>query len=544
MRDKIGMEETAENTKKTTEEENIGTAETEETNKVETPYDNIVETLYPHREPLEKAVLFVKRAAVAAGIVFFGMYTLTVGDTAQLGQKRQRAVGGYDDVEEYSGKRERERKSGNRTLNISVVDELPPESELETYIIRQDNDTYDTYEAESNGIFSQNTTLVDRESGTLRLLQEDGSSREEEGMKVELNTVRFFVPDGGTRSFGTPNFSTTILGEGEWEKMQEMSKRQVAGEKCEEFNAGIDHSRQLVKEGYLNDEISDLLAGFPEIAPFERDYTLELTYAGETFREDDATRWWDVDYNLYTTADNGEVIMLLKAEIWDVTLAMGMPEDLDDAHYRLWAYTDSLWRLMEDPVKDRGRVMLQQVLGDSFADEESVRKFVEDKGVSFFLPEGADTKVTWSCRRQEGFYYDYLMWEGETADYEVALAIPLMDKQDEGYLLASYIRREAEDKETCRHILSGMMQTLRGSSYLHVVKEGESLCQIAQKYLGSQDRYIWIWLYNEADDTKEDFADPNLIYPGQKVYVKLDYQRTVFEYDAETAQKYIMQSGE
>lgn len=543
MREKNSKEETAEIAEKT-EETAEAAIEAEETEKVGTPYDNIVETLYPHREPLEKAVSFAKKAAVAAGIILFGMHTLTVGDTSQLGQKQQRAVGGYDDVEEYSGRQEKERKSGGRTLNINVVDELPPESELETYIIGQDNSTYDAYEAGSGGIFSQRTTVTDKESGTLRLLQEDGSIREDEGLKVEMNTVCFFAPDGGSRSFGTPNFSTTILGEGEWEKMQEMSKRQVAGEECEEFNAGIDHSRQLVKEGYLNDEISELLAGFPEIAPFEREYTLELTYAGETFREDDATRWWDVDYNLYTTADNGEVIMLLRAEIWDVTLAMGMPEDLDDAHYRLWAYTDELWRLIEDPVKDRGRVILQQVLGDSFADEESVRKFVEDRGASFFLPEGADTKVTWSCRRQEEFYYDYLVWEGETKDYEVTLAIPLMDKQDEGYLLASYIRREAEDKETCRHILSGIMQTLRGSSYLHVVKEGESLCEIAEKYLGSQGMYIWIWLYNEADDTKGDFDNPDLIYPGQKVYVKLDYQRTTFEYDAETARKYIMRNGE
>ena len=543
MREKISMEETAAKTEEAAETA-IESGETEEKERVETPYDNIIEDLYPHREPLERAVSFVKKAAVIAGIVIFGMYTMKVGDTAQLSQKQQRAVGGYDDVEEYSGKQKKERKSGGRMLNISVVDELPPESELEIYIIGQDDSTYDAYEVGSDNIFSQRASLIDTEHGTIRLLQEDGSIGEDEGMKVEMNTVKFFVPEGGSRTFGIPNFSTTIFGEGEWEKMQEMSKRQVAGEECDEFNAGIDHARQLVKEGYLNDEISDLLAGFPEIAPFEREYTLKLTYAGETFREDDATRWWDVDYNLYTTADNGEVIMLLKVEIWDVTLAMGMPEDLDDAHYRLWAYTDSLWRLIEDPVKDRGRVMLQQVLGDSFANEESVRKFVKDRGVSFFLPEGADTKVMWNCRRQEGFYYDYLVWEGETQDYEVTLAIPLMDKQDEGYLLASYIRREAEDKETCRYILSGMMQTLRGSSYLHVVKEGESLCKIAEKYLGSQGMYIWIWLYNEADDTKEDFADPDLIYPGQKVYVKLDYRRTTFEYDAETARKYIMQSSE
>lgn len=493
---------------------------------VKTAYNSVVDVLYPYREPLERVVSIVKKAAVLAGIVVVCLNVMTVGDGDLPDTEQQELAGaGNVDGEKFANGTDEGAGSAPRMLNISIVDEFPPESELEVRVIEEGQSIA---EEESDSIFVQVTTQHDAEHDSFRLMQEDGSIKEDDGLRVEINTVQFFVPEGGTYSFGVPNFSTSIYGEGEWETLCEIDEINVVGDECEDFNTGIDAARQLINEGYLNDEISELLGRFPDIDPFGREYTLRLIYAGETYREEDQTLWWDVEYGLYTTADNGEVLLPLTVEIYDVTVAQGIPDIWDDAHYRLWAYEHQLWQLMEDPVKDKGEVMLQQIRGDSFASEESINRFVEEQGAAFFLPEGVDTEVEWSCRRQEEFYYDYLVWAGETADYEVTLAIPLMEKRDEGYYLASYIRKEAEDKETCRHILSGMMQTFRGREYLHVVKEGESLCKIAEKYLKDQGLYSSIWLYNENNDAMESFLNPDLIYPGQKVYLSSGIQK----YDA------------
>lgn len=449
-----------------------------------------------------------------------------------------RRVYGADEEDVKKAREEKEQRAYDEglkeTVNITIVDEFPPESELETRII---SESRGMDEEQSDTPFFAKANLIDTGHDSVLLLQEDGSIGEDEGIRIELNTVNFLVPDGGDRVFGIPNFSTTIYGDGEWEKIREMHDINAEGDDCADFNGGIDATRQLVNEGYLDVKISELLGRYPEIDPFGREYTMRLTYAGETFRESDQYGCWDVDYTLYTTAADGEEVGLLTVEIYMTTLSNGSPQDWDDAHYRLWAWPYALWRLMEDPVKDRGRIILQQIVGDVFADEETVRSFVEEQGAAFFLPEGVDTKVQWSCRRQEEFFYDYLVWQGETADYAVTLAIPLMEKADEGYFLASYIRREAEDQETCRHILSGMMQTLRGRQYLHVVKEGESLCRIAEKYMGHQNWYREIWFYDETNDAMVPVSNPDLIYPGQKVYVRYPEK-----YDADHAQKYMAQT--
>lgn len=174
---------------------------------------------------------------------------------------------------------------------------------------------------------------------------------------------------------------------------------------------------------------------------------------------------------------------------------------------------------MEDPAMDKGEVWLQQIRGNVLSDEAAIRRFVEEQGASIVVPRGADMQVEWECHRQEEFFYDYLVFQGETVDYEVTLAIPLMGKQEEGYYLASRIRKEAEDKSACNHTLSGMMQTFQGVPYLHIVKEGESLAKIAEKYQGTQKGYPWLKRYDDGTDEAVPFENQNLIYPGQKVWV-------------------------
>ena len=306
-----------------------------------------------------------------------------------------------------------------------------------------------------------------------------------------------------------------------------------ASDSCVDFNSGIDTVRNLVRKGYLNEEMTDFIELFLQTIQYEQEYTLRLLDAGETLMESAQDRWWHVEYGLYTKADTGEELMLASVYIYRSILRQGEPQD-DDAMYRIEPSMEGLWQLVEEPAKDMGDVWIQKVEGDSFTGEESIRRFVEERGAAFLLPEGVDITINWNCRRQEEFYYDYLVCQGETMHYEIILAIPLMGKRDEGYYMASVIRKEAEDKEVCHHILSGMMQTLQDEEYLHVVKEGESLCRIAEKYMGNQNCYSLLLLYNETDNKLEPFEDPNLIYPGQKVYVPLSDQ-----YNAEMVQEFM-----
>jgi len=497
-------------------------------------YDNIVEELFGEKAPLTVVMDGVRRITKLIGAAVLCLYTMVVGDGDI--EDSGSALEAYMSAEEIWGNgsgesvygmlwNREEDKNSQETLHIDVIDEFPPECELELSILEEKRREPE----EDDGMFVGMTNLIDTDSDIVFLTQEDGSVCEDEGISIEINTALFFVPEGGSRCFGVPNFSTELFGEDEWETRQELDDIDLIGDDCEDFNPGIDATRKLVNSGYLNEEITKLLERFPQINPFEREYTLRLVNAGTTLRQEDQTGWWDVDYALYTKADNGEDVMLVYIDITRVTLAQGEVWDWDDAHYRIDAAVENLWRLMEDPAKDQGEVWIQQIRGDSFADEDAVRHFVKEQGAALIVPRGADTKVNWECHRQKEYYYDYLVWQGETADYEVTLAIPLMGKQDEGYYLASCIRKEAEDKSACHHVLSGMMQTFRGVPYLHVVKEGESLAKIAEKYAGTQSVYPRMCLYDDREKDTKVFTNPDMIYPGQKVTVP-----GLREYDART----------
>lgn len=416
----------------------------------------------------------VKKICCIAAVCVVCLCVLKVGDGE-----------GSSSEEKENARDSAREKPTQKTLNITIIDGFPPESELEVHIIGESG--WNTGE-ESDSIFSRMTNIVNTNRDDVWLIQADGSTAKEEGIAIWLNTAKFFVPDGGSRGFGIPNFITEIYGDGEWEARRELDEENLIGDDCEDFNEGIDA-------------------------------TLRLVNAGETLREEDQTAWWDVDYALYTEADTGEELMFVYIDITRVTLSQGEVWGWDAAQYRIDAAVESLWQLLEEPVNDKGEVWMQQIMDDSVADENAIAHFVEEYGVQIVIPRGADTEVEWNCHREESFYYDYLVWQGETEKYTVTLAVPIMGKKDEGHYMASRIRKEASDKETCNHILSGMMQTFQGVPYLHVVKKGESLARIAEKYSGAQSNYVQMRLYDESNGSMIDFDDPDQIYPGQKVSV-------------------------
>lgn len=461
---------------------------------IKTAYDNVIGEIYPYREPLEKLVYTVKRAAVLAGIVAVCTYVTTAGEKDPEPEPK-------------------------KILNISVIDELPTESRSEFHVPGED---YRNSESESG-----NTAIrFDWYQDSIYLRQEDGSVREKRGRIIIMNTVQFFVPDEGMQRYGTFYLDEMCHVSHIYRAEEESTVMQYVefSDTCPDFNAGIDTVRSLMSEGYLNEQMTDFADLFLQDVRYGHEYILRLLDAGLTFSDDDKDMWWHVEYGFYAkAADTGEEFMLATVYISRNIMRQGKLQE-EDATYLVKPSIEGIRQFTEDPAKNMGAVQVQRVEGDLFASEESVRHFVEEQETDFFLPEGVHETINWNCYEQQEFYYDYLVWQGETAHYEVTLAIPLMDKRDEGYYLTSVIRKEAEDKAACHNMLLGVMQTFRDEKYLHVVKEGESLCKIAEKYMGTQDLYTFLQLYDDEERAfvvYDDINNPDFIYPGQKVYVPL-----------------------
>lgn len=444
-----------------------------------------------------------------AGAAALCLFAMKAGeDRAEMAETEHvGAVTAFLDVSEESlaaenELAEKEEETETELLSIQVVDDWPPESEPGTRIPEEESEIPE----ESDGMIMEQLKRWERIPSTAGLMRQDGSAEIQFGDDIWLNTARFFIPRGGARSApgdysGEINFVAEFYDQKKEETKELWDEIDMSSDDYADFNGGIDVTRELVASGFLHEEITKLLDRFPEIHPHERTYTLRLVKAGATFRQEDRTGWWDVDYVLSTKADDGKELQLVYV---DIHRLMG---DWHEVRCTMDVLEDSLWTLLADPAEDKGRIWVQQIRGDTFADEASVRQFVSGHGAETVLPDGVENDIAWDYSRQELFYYDWMICQGETAD-----------------------------KTDYQNFLSAIMQTFQGEPYLHVVKEGECLSRIAEKYCGAQEAYPQIGLYDEGSGSAKPFANPgsavpfanpDLIYPGQKVMLP-----TVIPYDA------------
>ena len=249
-------------------------------------------------------------------------------------EERQVSSSGGDRAEARDGRTDREYGE----LHIKIIDELPPERELEICILEEEEENRE----EEDAVVVQMTDAIYKSTDDVWLVQENGSAVEVAGIGMEMNTSSFFVPYDGSRCFGEPKSSTELFGEREWERRHELGAINPIQNDCAAFDPGIDATRKLVNGGYLNKEIAELMSSFPEIDPFERNYTLRLVKAGTTRRKEDRASWWEVDYALYTEADNGEELMLACIDIGRVTSASDEVRAMDVARYRIDAVVENV----------------------------------------------------------------------------------------------------------------------------------------------------------------------------------------------------------
>ena len=415
--------------------------------------------------------------------------------TQQARQQRETGAAGgaedgrVEDVEEAEvGKTE---KSGNAFPKITVIDTLPAVDE--------------TVPHELTALPSSETmNIIGQKEAQQRIRQEDGTFSGEQFSVYNVichdHDVSFAMPKDGQIIWRGSGVSVQYMGEREREILRELDEKNVVGDDCREFNEGMAKTRQLIQEGFLQDEFAKYLSGFPELELEDKELTLELTYAGRTDRMEDNTSWWELDYSLIAGLEDGSRLTLATMDITKVFLVQGVENTWDDTHYRIWGYPSAMWELLEQPQEDRGETLLTILPEGTFTDEESIYDFMEQYA--------EEREITWECSRENGFWYDYLIWKGEGGGYQYHVGVPVTDDAAGSLLIQAEIKKGADSPEECWNAMSVFMQTFHANPYVYGVKEGDTLYGIAEAYLGDGDSYPRLADINGL-------TEPDFIYGGQ-----------------------------
>lgn len=317
---------------------------------------------------------------------------------------------------------------------------------------------------------SEIINIIGQKEEEQRIWKEDGTFSDE-----RLNVYHVIFHDHDV-SFAMPNFSRTesgqimwqdsgvgvrYMGERELETLRELDEKNVVGEDCQEFNEGMEKTRQLIAEGFLQDAFANYLSMFPELGLEDKELTLELTYAGRTDRREDNTSWWELDYNLSAGLEDGSSLTLAEMDITRVFLVQGEENTWDDAHYRIWGYPYAMWELLEQPKEDMGETFLTVLPEGTFTDEGSIYSYMEQYA--------KERQITWECGKESSFWYDYLIWKGEGGGYQYQVAVPVTDGDAGSWMIQAKIKKGAEKPEECWYALRVFMQTFHANAGLDIV---------------------------------------------------------------------------
>lgn len=239
----------------------------------------------------------------------------------------------------------------------------------------------------------------------------------------------------------------------------------------------------------------------------DKELTLELICAERTDRMEDSTSWWELDYSLIVELEDGSRLTLATMDISKVFLVQGVDNIWDDAHYRIWGYPYAMWELLEEPEEDKGETFLTVLLDGTFTDEASIYDYMEQYA--------EERQITWECSREKSFWYDYLIWNGESSEYQYRVAVPVMNEDAGSWMILAEIKKGAENPEDCWSALSVFMQTFHANPYFYDVKEGDTLYEIAKTYLDNGESYLRLANINGL-------ADPDFIYEGQLLKIPVE----------------------
>lgn len=316
--------------------------------------------------------------------------------------------------------------------------------------------------------------------------------------------VSFAIPKDGQIIWRSSGVSVRYIGEREHEVLKELDEKNVVGDDCAEFNESMAKTRQLIADGFLQDEFAEYLSKFPELQLEDRELVLELVNAQRTDRTEDNTSWWELDYCLNTELEDGSSLTLATMDVTRVLFMQGEENTWHDAEYRIWGYPSAMWELLEHPQEDMGETLLTVLPEGTFTDEESIYDYMEQYA--------KEKQITWECSRENSFWYDYLIWKGADSEYQYQVAVPITDETTGSWLIQAIIKKGADHPEDCHNALAVFMQTFHANPYCYRVKEGDTLYGIAQTYLEDGNSYPRLADINEI-------TDPNLIYKGQLIEI-------------------------
>ena len=400
--------------------------------------------------------------------------------------------------EESTTKTEKVEETKNTFPTITVIDTLP---EVDETIPRE---LTELPSSEVNNIMGW-------KAAEQRIMQEDGTFSNEWFYVYNVifhdHDVSFAMPGDGQIAWRWSGVSVRYIGEREHEVLKEMDEINVVGDDCEEFNDSMAKTRELIAEGFLQDEFAKYLSQFPELELEDKELTLELTNAARTDRMEDNTSWWELDYSLIVELEDGIKLTLAAMDITKVLLVEGEEDWWDDAQYRIWGYPSAMWELLEQPKEDKGEAMLMLLPEGTFTDEASIYDYMEQYA--------EERHITWECSREKSLWYDYLVWEGESSEYQYRVAVPILNEDAGSWLIQAEIKKGAENPEDCWRALSVFMQTFHANPYFYYVKEGDTLYEIAKTYLDNGESYFQLANINGL-------ADPDFIYEGQLIEIPVE----------------------
>lgn len=357
---------------------------------------------------------------------------------------------------------------------------------------------------------SEIINIMGHEEVLQHIRQEDGTFSDEQfniyNVICHDHDVSFAMPEDGQIIWRGSGVSVQYIGEREREIIRELDEKNVVGDDCREFSESMAKTRQLIREGFLQDEFAKYLSHFPELQLEDKELTLELISAERTDRMEDGTSWWELDYILTVELEDGSRVTLAMMDITRVFLVQGEENTWDDAHYRIWGYPDNMWELLEQPQEDKGETFLTVLPEGTFTDEASIYDYMEEYA--------KERQITWECSRENDFWYDYLIFKGEGSGYQYQVAVPITDEGVGSWLIQAQIKKGADSPEDCLYAASVFMQTFHGNPYFYCVKKGDTLYGIAKTYLGDGDSYPRLAGINGL-------ADPDFIYEGQLIEIPM-----------------------
>lgn len=450
-----------------------------------------------------------KRKAEGSYLMFYNKWMLGIGATliilcgcSQKVDDASASANGSVQEEQYTetdAAREASVTEGENTFpEIIVIDTLP---EVDETIPREQTPLPS----------SEIMNMIGQKNIRQRIWWEDGTFSDEllsvHHVVCHDHDVSFAMPEDGQISWMGSGVSVQYIGEREREVLRKLDEKNVVGDDCKEFNESMAKTRQLIAEGFLQDEFVKYLSKFPELQLEGRELTLELFRAGRTDRIEDGTSWWELDYSLTTKLEDGSSIILATMDITRVFLVEGEENTWDDTHYRIWGNPSAMWELLEQPAEDRGETFLTVLPEGTFTDEESIHDYMEQYA--------RERKITWEYSRESSFWYDYLVWQGEGGGYQYRVAVPITDERTGNWLIQAVIKEGAEKPEDCFNALAVFMHTFHGNPYCYRVKEGDTLYGIAGTYLGDGSNYPCL-------AERNGIADPDFISIGQLIEIPVD----------------------